>query len=233
MSKKLYAAFVPLLAIAAFMVVPTIAQAETKQYGTCKKGVPHTANCPTSEGFVEFTDGVAVNVVSKGATNFVLVDEVTGATITCTTFSDEGTVTNVLVGGVSVGTSKLHLEFDHCTITAAPAFPALVGCSVKTPGAPSDTIKGNVTDEVKTETTVEVAVVNGFELETDGTPAPCPSGTKLGTVTGKATGTEAKGSNDLVFTNATGLFLGTDKANISGSDVTVTAAEPKEPVLIN
>ncbi len=229
MSKKILIGFAPLLAVAAFAVMPAMASATTA-YGICKTGVPHTSNCPAGQGFVAFANGKAEKVLSKLAPEetFVLVDEVTGGTITCTTFSDAGTVTNE--GGV--GHSSLTLKFDDCTITAFPPEPAVVGCSVKTPGAASDVIEGTVTDEVTSETTVKVTVTGGFKLETDGTPVGCPSGVQLGTVKGHATGTVAVGSNDLVFNKATGLELGTDAANITGSDETVTEVGANR-VLIN
>ena len=211
MSMKLYAAFVPLVAVAAFAVAPAVAQAETKAYGTVKNGV-----------FTAFT--ATTNVVSTGTKPFIL--KAANGAIECKSLRDEGTVKNE--GGT--GHSSLTLWFDECVIL--PPSP-LAGCSVQTPGAEPDHIHGTVTDEVKTETTVEITVTGGFELKTDGSPEGCPANMALGTVTGEATGTEAKGSNELVFTEAPGLFLGEEAATITGADTTVTASRAKEPVLIN
>lgn len=204
--KKYLAVFAPILATAAFAVAPAMAQAQTTAYGVVKAGVFEAFTAPTA-------------VVSEGTKAFVL-EEAKGEKIECKSLADEGTLENVS----GVGHSALTLSFDECTLTTG----ALAGCSVSTPGAPADTIVGTVTDVVLKETEVEITVTGGFELETE---SPCPV-VALGTVTGKATGTEAKGSNELVFNKATRLFLGAEAANITGTDATFTEAA-HEAVVIN
>jgi len=232
MTKKLLLSIAPVLALAMFAVMPALAQAQTRAYGTCEAGT-HTSECPAGETkFKAFANGKAVKVVSKkaaGSGNFILEVEATGEKIECTTFKNKGTVENK----AGIGHSTLTLEFDDCTLVTGIG----KGCSVQTPKAPKpDEIIGKVTDEVLASgTEVKITVTSGFELETDGEPATCPlpAGTPLGTVKGTATGTQAAGSNVLVFTKAKGLFLGTEASNITGSDELETEATPKKKVVIN
>jgi hypothetical protein len=81
MSKKLYAAFLPLLAVAAFAVMPAVAQAQPHWYSN---GVRIAQNKP-------------VTVTTKGTLDF----SGAGETFTCKV-TDKGTVTNPTGGGAGV-----------------------------------------------------------------------------------------------------------------------------------
>jgi hypothetical protein len=81
MSKKLYAAFVPLFAVAAFAVLPAVAQAQLHYYSN---GVIIPQNKP-------------VTVTTKGTLDF----SGAGETFTCKV-TDKGTVTNPTGGGAGV-----------------------------------------------------------------------------------------------------------------------------------
>lgn len=233
MIKKLLLTLAPVLVLASFAVMPAFAQAQTRAYGICEKGTPHTAECPAGEkNFKAFTNKVAVKVITKKTKEgppFVLTDTVTGGVIECKSLNDKGTVENV--GGI--GKSKEELTFDECSV--------LVGttrCKVITAGN-SPNVVGTVTDIVEPGgTTVTITVTGGFALIFDGLPAspPCPAaGTPIGTVTGSATGAQAAGSNDLVFKAAPGLFLGKDASTITGNDESFFENAKKElvPVVIN
>jgi len=228
MTKKILIGLAPLLAVAAFAVMPAFAQAQTRAYGTCETGEPQEfPPCPEGErNFAAFTTTVKVrDEKAIGSGNFILTDTVTGAKVECETFKSFGTDKNV--GGV--GMSEDTLIFDHCF--------TLVGttkCKVNTAGAGAGVIVGVVTDEVLAGgVTVKIKIKSGFALVFSGVPAGCPaSGTVIGTVTGTATGAQAAGSNVLVFTAATGLLLKGDASTITGSSETYTEGTDK-PVVIN
>lgn len=72
MSKKLYAALLPVLAVAAFAVVPSIASAQ--EWHRCVTGSPHSAVCPAGQHLVTVgAKGAAVKVLTKGT--LTLTDE--------------------------------------------------------------------------------------------------------------------------------------------------------------
>jgi hypothetical protein len=228
--KKLLLGVVPLLAVVAFAVMPAMASAATKEYGTCvaKSGEKAKAPCEVNFVFTPFkgkTEAQAVisNIV-KGTT-FELVVTKSGASVTCTTFSDKGKFWNE--GGVGHSTDSL--IFDDCT-TDAILSTKKEPCDVKN-------IELNITDEVVSETEVKITVVNEAGkavVETSGEPAGCTK-TALGKVEGSTTGTDAKGTNKLVFKDATGLTLSGEPSTISGSNETFTevGGVASKPVFIN
>jgi hypothetical protein len=229
MTKKILIGLAPLLAVAAFAVMPAFAQAQTRAYGTCETGEPQEfPPCPEGEKkFTAFTTTVKVrDEKAIGSGNFILTDTVTGAKVECETFKSFGTDKNV--GGV--GMSEDTLIFDHC-------FTLFEGkkCKVNTAGAGAGVIAGVVTDEVLAGgVTVKIKIKSGFKLVFSGPPpVGClPTGTVIGTVTGTATGAQAAGGNVLVFAAAPGLLLGTDASTITGSSETYTEGTDK-PVVIN
>ena len=207
MKIKLSLALLMTLSALAWVAAPSVAQAqETKAYGTGVGAEFKAFEVPTA-------------VVSEGTTPFVL-EEAKGEQIECQSLADEGTMEN----REGVGHSELTLHFDSCALKKGP----LAGCPVSTAGAGAAEIVGTVDDEVIKETEVEITVTGGFALETE---PPCPS-IALGKVTGKAVGHVAKGSNELKFAKATGLFLGEEPATITGTDAT-TEEETGAAVLIN
>jgi hypothetical protein len=228
MIRKLLLMLTPMLAVAAFAVVPVFAQAETKTYGTCSLGAPQEPlHCPEGEKtFTAFANETPVKILGQkalGSGNFILT-MAAGAKIECESLIDFGEDENI--GGV--GNSKATLSFHHC-------FTIFEGlkCKINTTGAGAGVVVGVVTAKVITETTVKVTVTSGFALRISGPPpAGCPAaGTTIGTITGSATGTQAKGSNALVFAAATGLKLNGEASTITGSNETFT--EAGEPVVIN
>ena len=192
---------VMLMSIGTIAVAPLAAQANTTAYGTESGGV-----------FKAFT--TATKVMSTGSAFFVSGP---AGMIEFTTCTDTGTLENI--GGV--GHSSETIKCSGGVFVSGP----LAGCKV------ANTF-GEVTDEVQPGgVTVRVTVVSGFELDTTGKPAGCPTD-MLGNVTSSVTGHQAPGSNVLVFESATGLtFLG-EPATLSGSEETVTKTEG-DPVVIN
>jgi len=228
--KKLMLGLVPLFAVAAFAVMPAMASAATTAYGTCEPTSAATEThppCPEGEkNFVAFPNGTSVKVVSEktlGGKNFILEVVKTKAKIECEDLKDVGTFENI----AGVGNSKETLIFTHCfTLFETKK------CRVNTTKAGAGLIVGTVTDKVLTETTVQITVTGGFAIKFSGSPTGCPpTGTAIGTVKGKTTGTQATGSNDLVFSAATGLELEAEPATLTGNDETYT--EEGEPVVIN
>jgi len=232
MIRKLLLMLTPVLVLAAFSVMPAFAQAETKAYGTCSPGEPQELlHCPEGEKtFTAFANETPVKVLGKkaiGSGNFILTDTVNGAKVECEGLINSGKVENK--GTPAVGNSTETLVFHHCSTKVET-----LKCRVNTAGAGAGVIVGIVTTKVITETTVKATVTSGFAIVFSGPPhAGCPAaGTVVGTVTGSATGTQAAGSNELVFTAATGLKLASEAATITGSDETYTREEGK-PVVIN
>jgi hypothetical protein len=203
----------PLLAVAAFAIVPAAASAVTT-YGTCA-GTGTSSNCPSGQKFTAFTAVTKVISYNPAGTTFKLENEAKTAGIECGYLSDRGTVENV----AGVGKSTLKLVFAECKGSGE-----LAACEIN---PPSNVITGNVTDEVKTATTVEIKITSG------GFNVKCGA-TELGDVTGSATGTQAARTNRLKFTAASGLaFLGAP-ATITGEDelYTEVAGKPDLAVFI-
>jgi hypothetical protein len=192
MSKKALAVLAPLLAIVAFAAIPAFAQAATREYGTENaKGV-----------FKAFAEGKKEKVtLSKASAVFTLENEAETADIECSTFESEKYIeTNT--GGI--GHSEGTLIFDDCEGTGE-----LAGCIPNEATTPGEII-GKITDEVDASgTEVTITIVSGFDVN-------C-FGVDLGTVTGKATGSQPAKSNVVTFTKAPGLkFLG-QNSTITGA----------------
>jgi len=107
MSKKLYTAFVPLFAVAAFAVMPAVAQAQPHWYrnGTIIKAGK--------------TVKVTTHSVLPG-----LDFKALGVTITCKVVTDKGTVTNPTSGGAGYDNIT---NFVNKECTATPASPCKTG----------------------------------------------------------------------------------------------------------
>ncbi|MGO9322414.1 MAG: hypothetical protein ACLQBY_16655 [Solirubrobacteraceae bacterium] len=213
--KKLLISLAPLLAVVAFAVMPAMAQAETRSYGTCATGTPETKPpCKTGEHFTPFAEGVRIPVVSTiVSANFVLENEAETAGITCTTFENAGFVWNT---AGDIGHSHLILVFDGCTGSGTLATVC------KAPNIPNGNgiIEGVVTDEVISETEVEVTIESGFNVK-------CGT-TELGDVTGKVKGTVvASKGYELEFVKAKGLLFAGEKSTITGTDATETTSGKK------
>lgn len=226
MIKKLMIGLAPLLGVAAFAVMPALAQAETKAYGTCvntTEALEEHPPCPVGEKtFTAFGNGTPVKVLTEktyNGGNFIL--KAPSGTIECEDLKDSGTVENV----AGVGNSKETLIFTHCSAG---------GCRVQTAGAGAGVIRTEVTDKVLTETTVEIKVpAAGIVIVFSGSPGGCPEpGKEVGKVTGSVIGSQAKGSNDLVFAAAKGLKFKGEESELTGNDETYTEATGK-PVVIN
>lgn len=219
MSKKLYAALLPVLVVGAFTAMPAIASANTTAYGTCvaEKGHAKEGPCKVEEKFVAFTEKREAVISKNHSASFVLENEEKTADITCTVLEDVGKFWNV--GGV--GHSHLIVVFEGCTGTGA-----LKECSINP--KENHVIEGVVTDLVLAGgLTVEIKIESGFNVK-------CLKGgveEELGNVTGSAVGSQAEGSAVLKFKEAKGLkFLG-KPSTITGEDETETFG--KKPVFIN
>ncbi|HEY5342083.1 MAG TPA: hypothetical protein VIJ66_00270 [Solirubrobacteraceae bacterium] len=227
--KKLYALVLPVLAVAAFAVAPATALGTTA-YGTCEtatKAEEQHPPCGTLEkNFKAFPEGTTVNITTKGTTRFKLQtyeepkpgEVVVKEEIECETLTDTGTVENVS----GVGRSKENLVFSKCKVNTG----ALKGCKLSN-------ITGNVSNQVTSATTVLISIVTetppGFGVViASGQAAPCTAGMSLGSVTGTATGTQAAGSNLIVFSNAIGLTFLSGKARITGTDAITETASGKK-----
>jgi len=134
MSKKLYALFVPLLAVVALVAVPAAAQA-APQWFLCKKvaagtGKFTTISCGTEKAASNFEKVLvgnlssAVLVTSKNVAGVNAVLKTATGSITCTTVTDESFIWNRGGRGRDIN----EVEFSGCT-----AAGALAGCTVATP----------------------------------------------------------------------------------------------------
>jgi hypothetical protein len=146
--KKLILMVAPVLMLAAFVVMPAMASAATREYGTETGGV-----------FTAFAKNT--KVVSKKATgsgNFILEGKMLREKIECGAFSGAGTAKNE--GGVGKSTDEL--RFLACQIRTGPD----KGCEVNTPGAGEGELVGIMTDEVNVAGNgVTVSTRSGFEIE--------------------------------------------------------------------
>jgi hypothetical protein len=229
MTRKLLLMVAPVLVLAAFSVMPAMASAANEHYGTCETGgTEEHPPCPAGEKkFTAFKESEKVKVLSEktfGGGNFILKDEKTKAVIECEDLKDSGTVENV--GGI--GKSTETLLFVRCTTAVST-----LKCPVNTAGAGSGVIVAHVTNEVLAGgLTVKITLTNNVVIVTSGPPpAGCPAGTAVGTVKGSVTGTQARGSNDLVFKEAKGLKFNEEESELTGNDETYT--ETGKPVVID
>jgi hypothetical protein len=132
--RKLYAVLVPLFAMAAFVAVPAIAQAQP-QWEVCKEVAKETGSfseikcaTPKTKGNFEWTKPVgvtaAVLVNSKNVSGKSAKLKTPGGSITCTTVKDESYLWNRALRGRDIN----EVEFTGCTTAGA-----LAGCKVKEP----------------------------------------------------------------------------------------------------
>jgi len=228
--KKILMGLAPLLAVAAFAVMPAMASAANEHYGTCVSGAAEEhPPCPEGEktftAFPELTPVFVKTEKAFGTGNFVLTNVKTTAKIECEGLIDQGELENIEAKGFSYE----RLVFHHCfTLFETKK------CRVSTAGAGSGVIVGIVSDEVLAGgLTVKVNIVRGFNLVFSGPPpAGCPAaGTAVGKVAGTTTGAQARGSNVLKFAATTGLTINGEEATITGSDETYT--DGGRPVVID
>jgi hypothetical protein len=188
--------------------LPAMASASTKEYGV---GSP----------FKAFT--VPTNVVSEkapGSGDFILENKEKEG-IDCSSFSDKGVFENKENAKKElIGKSIDNLTFDGCT----PIKGLGVGCTEINPKTNHE-ITGEVSDEVISETKVEITVLKGFNVKC----VVAGSEVNLGEVTGTAKGT-VKG-NELSFKEAAGLKFSGEASTITGTDATKTEVT-KEAVLV-
>ena len=233
MIKKLLLSIAPVLVLASFAVMPAFAQAETKEYGTCELGgIEESPPCPKGEKkFTAFTTKVAVLSKKRAGSGNFNLETAGGGIIECTTLTDMGTDENVGTPPNAVGHSTDTLFFDGCKV----AVGALKGCEVNSFFADKGDVVVTITNLVLKETEVEIKLpAGGVELEVPGTQkgiVACETKTALGSVTGTAKGTQAKGTNILAFAKAKGLKLGIEEATITGETETITEGTKKQVVI--
>jgi hypothetical protein len=214
--KKLMLGLAPLLAVAAFAVMPAAASALTS-YGTCTAPGPKAAQCPGVEKFTPFTEFKHEVVEDKKVSaKFILENEAENAGIECTTLTSAGFVWNVL----GIGHSHEVLDFDGCKGIKGLAPPRCEQINAKT----NNEIEGVVTNEVTAAAAVKITVESGFNVK-------CLKGgveEEFGNVTGMATGTQTVETAVLKFVKAKGLkFLG-ENAQITGESETVLTSNGKK-----
>ena len=186
MSKRLLAMLLPVLAAAAFAVVPAMAQAATKEYGTLS-GVE----------FQPFT--AATNVTSTGTTAFVLENEAKTAGIECSGLTDKGTDENI----AGVGHST-----DTLTFTGCKGIKGLAVTCATVNG--TGEITGVVTDEVTKPTKVEIKIKEGFSVVCGGTPLGNVTGTASGTQKAETNSLAFKKAKGLTFAGEASTITGTN-----------------------
>jgi hypothetical protein len=227
MIKKLLLSIAPVLVLASFAVMPAMASANTREYGTCETGT-HTAGCPTGEkNFKAFTAKTKVRDKKVvGSANFILENTVSHAKIECKKVFSAGIDENVGTPPNAVGHSTDTLIFEECSTKVGTAT-----CKVSTGG--SSVIAGTVSDEVLAGGLgVSITVTSGFEINFQGNEPECPpEETEVGTVTGTTSGTQAVETNILKFAAATGLKLNGVASTITGSTETVTQGTNKAVVI--
>jgi hypothetical protein len=215
MSKKLLMGLAPLLAVAAFAIVPAAASAVTT-YGTCGTVGGASANCPGTEHFTPFAGEKRVAVFGKKVSGlFVLENEAKTADIECSEFTAGGLDWNK----AGIGHSHTVLAFEGCkgSGTLAAVCPAGV---INGNGI----IQGDVNDEVKNFNHVDIAIVDGFEVV-------CGT-TNLGSVTGAVTCEQPEKSAVLKCVKAAGLKFAGENATITGESEFLTSLAPNKKVFI-
>ena len=144
MSKKLYAAFVPLLAVVAFVALPAVAQAQPQWY-LCKevekeKGEWTTIKCEVKKAKSNFelfkignlSSAVLATSKIKAGTKAVLSFKTKKASIECSTVTDESWLWNFKSRGRDINEveftgCKTAGEISTCTVTT----PILVEASTR------------------------------------------------------------------------------------------------------
>jgi hypothetical protein len=220
--KFLFTSLTAVLAVAAFAVMPAMASAATREYGTCAKvGVETKPPCLAKYKFEAFAEGTAIPVLNKnvaGTGKFILQNEATPANgIECEKLSGQGILINL--GGI--GHSESTLIFEKCKGTGALAF-----CNTgKING--SEKIEGIVSDEVNAAGEDEVTVQGGFNIACEVAPN---SFLDLGGVTGGVTGQEdpvAGKGYATVFTKAKGEVFAGEASTQTGTSESPEAFAPK------
>jgi len=228
MSKKfVFTSLTAVLAVAAFAVMPAMASAATREYGTCtSKVAPETKPpCAAKEKFTPFAEGTAIPDLTKAVAktgNFILQNEAEPANgIECEKLSGQGILINL--GGV--GHSESTLIFEKCKGTGALAF-----CNAgKING--SEKIEGIVSDEVNPAGEDEVTVQGGFNIACELAPN---SFVDLGGVTGHVTGQEVPGLGyETHFNKAKGEVFLSENSTQTGTSESPEAFAPKAKTYIN
>ncbi len=228
MSKKfLFTSLTAVLAVVAFAVVPAMASAATREYGTCaSKVLPETKPpCAAKYKFTAFKEGEAIPVLNKNVAltgKFILQNEAEPANgIECEKLSGQGILINL--GGV--GHSESTLIFEKCKGTGALAF-----CNAgKING--SEKIEGIVSDEVNAAGEDEVTVQGGFNIACEISPG---SFLDLGGVTGGVTGQEVPGKGyETNFNKAKGEIFAGEPSTQTGTSESPEAFAPKLKTYVN
>ena len=210
MSKKLYAAFVPLLAVAGFAIAPATASAVTT-YGTCA-GAGTSANCPGGTGPGKFTafPGLPTRTQVEGrkvSSVFTLQTESGSGGFTCKQFSSIGWMWNTS----GVGRSNEAVSFEECH-----GFGEFAGCKSTIEGG----LTGKVLIETGVEAVVEAVVETGFQIECNGN--------LIGLMIGHLTGTQTAKTAVLKFNHAPGLNFEGRGWNITGEAETSVIVNGKQ-----
>jgi hypothetical protein len=225
MRKKFLVSAAPLLAMAAFAVMPAMASASFPVYGSCtSKVLPQTKPpCPEKFKFTAFTTNVAQpQVISKSALTglFQLRNEAGTAGFDCEKQGGQGVVINQEVApGVIDGLSETWIVYEKCKGFGGFGVGGPFEC-----GKVNETEKiiGVVSDQLNEAGEDEVTIVGGFGVS-------CPHlKMYLGGVTGKITGQAVPAlPYETNFNKATGLTFAGEASNITGTSTSVTLAKVK------
>ena len=225
MAKKfIFMSLAPVLAVAAFAVMPAMASAAT-EYGTCPtKVAPATSPpCNATYKLAPFTEGETWSVAGKKVAStaaFQLVNEEKTAGLECGGYKTYGFDVNV--GGV--GTSRQTLFYSKCK-----GILGLAGCvpnnGTTTGGGP---ITGEITTKLNGTEEEDVSIVaGGFQTFC---VFPGPVQQNLGGVTGLVKGKRLappKGQ-EVEFNETPGLKFAGKNATITGTVETSTVMTKKK-----
>ncbi len=224
--KFLFTSLAALLALAAFAVMPAMASAATREYGTCAKAAPETKPpCAAKYKFTPFKEGEAIPVLTKNVAltgKFIFQNEAEPVNgWECEKLSGQGIIINL--GGV--GHSESTLIFEKCKGTGAYSF-----CNRgKING--SEKIEGLVSDEVNAAGEDEVTIRAGFYIACEISPN---SFLDLGQPTGGLTGQEVPGKGYATnFNKAKGEVFGAEPMTVSGDSESPEAFAPKLKTYVN
>jgi len=196
MSRKLYAAFVPLLAIAAFVVAPAVAQAQPHWYsngvrikeGTKEKPNKVAITTSTRTGKLRLEDATLGKHIESTIADCGFVWNPAGGgagedEITC--FTETNTVGNVCKEGEKETTKPTKLPWKTILLAGPPIRDEIIGAEIdiECNGVVVATYEGNLTPEIK----------NGAPVATckEATDSFAEFGTGSGFLTNTATGTKA------------------------------------------
>jgi hypothetical protein len=224
--KFLFTSLTALLAVAAFAVMPAMASAATREYGTCAKAAPETKPpCAAKDKFTPFAEGSAIPVLTKNVAQtgkfIVQYEKTPGTGFECEKLSGQGILINL--GGV--GYSESTLIFEKCKGTGALEF-----CNTgKING--SEKIEGLVSDEVNAAGEDEVTVRAGFNIACEISPG---SFLDLGGPTGGAKSQEVPGKGYATnFNKAKGWIFAGEPWTLTGTIESPEAFEPKLKTYVN